>query len=314
MKITQTIAYRLLLVAIVVSMCPDTFGQSLKPVPRSVNRAARQSTSGFRQRQTATRLVRAQESDLQLPEQTALAAPSAADLDRRRSEKKQRFRQIINRLKTLQDQLQQAKAAQAMKPDEQFENPSKQPGETATPPPSADEHRESGAATSELPETEAQEPPDRPAPKSPTALDTADSSRNVPPATSLDADVSKGTLEGIDLSSDVLVEGPVDRVALADNLYRVKEYKLAMEMYAQIDVRELSDDQQFWVQFQTASCHRQLGDLKAARTASSDRRAAGIRLAGAVVYLVVEYTARSCRIGGTDQRHAGTDQHENGGV
>ena len=61
------------------------------------------------------------------------------------------------------------------------------------------------------------------------------------------------------------VDGPVDRVALGDNLFAIQEYRLALESYLQVDVRKLPRDHRFWVQYQVAACHRHLNDLPAAR-------------------------------------------------
>jgi hypothetical protein len=255
--IRRTMTCHLLLAAILMTICPGAPGQSLKPVPRSATRGLNQWAFGASERHTATRLVRAGESDIQLPDDSVLPAPSAADLERRREEKHRRFRQIIDRLKTLQDNLQKAKEVQATRPEEPSLMDPESPSQGSDAASNGDEPSHSAAAGTRQPEANAQQQPDSPVPSS-----TPESA--VPPS-GLDAGTDEGVVAGIDLAGDVLVDGPVDQVALADNLYRVNEYALALKIYSQVDVRQLSDDQQFWVQFQTASCHRHLGDLPAAR-------------------------------------------------
>ncbi len=263
----RTMTYHLLIFAVLVATGPVAFGQSLKPVPRSVNPARSTSSDGIQNRQTATRLVRAKESDLQLPKESALPAPSAVDLERRRGEKQQRFRQIIDRLRTLQYQLQQAKDKErqaSLLSDTPLEA-AEQASQPVEPESNADNGSRPVASEMQQPQASDQQSPGRPADELSAGSDSGEPSQNFEPSAGSEDAASSDFLEGIDLSSEVLVDGPVDRVALADNLYRVKEYKLALDIYAEVDVRQLSDDQQFWVQFQTASCHRQLGDLPAAR-------------------------------------------------
>lgn len=61
------------------------------------------------------------------------------------------------------------------------------------------------------------------------------------------------------LLEHVVVNGPIDRLGLANNLFAIGEYPLALEMYQQTTGPELSSQQQFWVEYQTASCLRHLG-------------------------------------------------------
>lgn len=263
----RIMTYHLLMFVVLVATCPVAFGQSLKPVPRSVNPARSSLSNGFQDRLTATRLVRAEESDLQLPEESALPAPSAADLERRREEKQRRFRQIIDRLRVLQDQLEKAKEKerQASPLSDTSPETAEQTSQSVEPDSNSDNGSRSVASGLQQHHASSRQTPERPAEELPARSASGQPDQTSDQPTGSDNTAGNGFLDGIDLSSDVLVDGPVDRVALADNLYRVKEYKLALEIYAQIDVRQLSDDQQFWVQFQTASCHRRLGDLPAAR-------------------------------------------------
>jgi len=56
-----------------------------------------------------------------------------------------------------------------------------------------------------------------------------------------------------------VVEGPIDRIGLANNLYAVGEYRLAMDMYENATAGDLSAQQQIWAEYQTANCLRRLG-------------------------------------------------------
>lgn len=62
------------------------------------------------------------------------------------------------------------------------------------------------------------------------------------------------------LLENVVVNGPIDRLGLANNLFAVGEYPLALEMYQQTTGPELSSQQQFWVEYQIASCLHHLGN------------------------------------------------------
>ncbi len=62
------------------------------------------------------------------------------------------------------------------------------------------------------------------------------------------------------LLDNVVVDGPIDRLGLANNLFAVKEYPLALEMYEQTTGPELSSQQQIWAEYQTATCLRHLGN------------------------------------------------------
>lgn len=62
------------------------------------------------------------------------------------------------------------------------------------------------------------------------------------------------------LLENVVVDGPIDRLGLANNLFAVGEYPLALEMYQQTTGLKLSLQQQFWVEYQLANCLRRLGN------------------------------------------------------
>ncbi|MEQ9411440.1 MAG: hypothetical protein RIK87_27240 [Fuerstiella sp.] len=80
------------------------------------------------------------------------------------------------------------------------------------------------------------------------------------------------------LSAQALVNEPVDRVGLADNLYALDELQIALEMYEQVDRKALPASEQYWVAYQTASCLRRLGRIPEAQ--ERYRRLAGQTNAG----------------------------------
>ncbi len=61
------------------------------------------------------------------------------------------------------------------------------------------------------------------------------------------------------LLDNMVVEGPIDRLGLANNLFAVGEYPLALEMYQQTEGTTLTSHQHFWVKYQAANCLRRLG-------------------------------------------------------
>lgn len=60
-------------------------------------------------------------------------------------------------------------------------------------------------------------------------------------------------------SEHAVVHGTIDRLGLANNLYAVGEYELALDMYEKIDMTELTAQQQIWTDYQTANCLRRMG-------------------------------------------------------
>ena len=60
-------------------------------------------------------------------------------------------------------------------------------------------------------------------------------------------------------SEHAVVHGPIDRLGLANNLYAVGEYQLAMKMYEQTEMADLTAQQQIWTDYQMANCLRRMG-------------------------------------------------------
>jgi len=61
------------------------------------------------------------------------------------------------------------------------------------------------------------------------------------------------------LPQHAVVDGPIDRLGLANNLFAVGEYLLAKEMYEQADPAEMTAQQQIWTEYQIANCLRRTG-------------------------------------------------------
>jgi tetratricopeptide (TPR) repeat protein len=61
------------------------------------------------------------------------------------------------------------------------------------------------------------------------------------------------------MMENVVVDGPIDRLGLANNLFATGEYPMALEMYQEAAKSELTAQQHFWVEYQTANCLRRLG-------------------------------------------------------
>lgn len=60
------------------------------------------------------------------------------------------------------------------------------------------------------------------------------------------------------IRENIVVDGPIDRLGLANNLFAVGQYPLALEMYEQASAETLTPHQKFWVEYQTANCLRRL--------------------------------------------------------
>ena len=60
-------------------------------------------------------------------------------------------------------------------------------------------------------------------------------------------------------SEHVVVHGTIDRLGLANNLYAVGDYELALNMYEKIDMTDLTAQQQIWTEYQMANCLRRMG-------------------------------------------------------
>ena len=73
-----------------------------------------------------------------------------------------------------------------------------------------------------------------------------------------------------DLDSSMLdqikiMNGPIDRLSLANNLFASGNIELALEVYKHIDTRQLSPLDKSWLAYQIAGCHRLLGSRDSAK-------------------------------------------------
>ncbi|MCP4171370.1 MAG: hypothetical protein GY758_11425 [Fuerstiella sp.] len=80
------------------------------------------------------------------------------------------------------------------------------------------------------------------------------------------------------INAEGIVDGPVDRIGLADSLYSLSELDLALEMYGKVDLQHVPQSERFWVSFQRASCMRKLKRIPEAQELY--RRLAGQNDAG----------------------------------
>lgn len=218
------------------TIAQDTSG--LRSVPTSVARSLEAAGQADPSTSPAPLLV--------MPKADPAPAPSGrhqffspTSPDRRRSEKTMRYGEVQQALQNL---LQEWEQSQASEPAPQQTN-----DDEGTPKPVADDERQPDPTATTSSETD-------PTSTQPEESDSAEMSAE-----------DREALSRLNFPDDTLVDGPVDRVALADNLYAMGAFPLAMEMYSRVEMEQLPAPQQFWVQFQFASCHRQLGDLPAAK-------------------------------------------------
>ncbi|WP_145944215.1 hypothetical protein [Fuerstiella marisgermanici] len=179
-------------------------------------------------------------------------------IDRRKRERDAQFRQLQLQLERLKERL-------------------------AVPPPSVDTPNTVQIPPPEVPPTTQQESPTNVEPQGtqPPESDAADE-------VELDSDPTSASPPTIapkpssvfadSLAAQALVKGPVDRVGLADNLYALDELQIALEMYQQVDLKEVPVSERFWITYQTASCFRRLKKLPEAQ--ETYRRLAGRSDAG----------------------------------
>lgn len=76
------------------------------------------------------------------------------------------------------------------------------------------------------------------------------------------------------------IEGTIDHLGLANNLFALGHFDVALDVYQQADMSTLSPQQQFWVEYQQASCLRRLG--RSAEASNRYRRLADKPEAGSL--------------------------------
>jgi hypothetical protein len=182
----------------------------------------------------------AEEVFLGLPEAPpAQAAPADLldDLQLNELDKADRVDQLQDQLKSLQRMLDRRRASQ---------QPAVMPEPT---PRTVPEPPEPG-----IPATPAHSEPEAPPSERP-----ASSAHDLLPdqLTESASDTHHGQSE---LFPEGIVQGPVDRLALADSLFAGGQVDLALQAYEEVDSSTLSGEDGLWIQYQLASCYRRLLD------------------------------------------------------
>ena len=62
----------------------------------------------------------------------------------------------------------------------------------------------------------------------------------------------------------IIMTSPVNRLRLADSLFGAGKTDAALQAYQSLDLDQLDEIDQVWIQFQIANCHRRLGDIRQA--------------------------------------------------
>ncbi len=83
-----------------------------------------------------------------------------------------------------------------------------------------------------------------------------------------------------DAPETTTVQGTIDHLRLANNLFAMGNFELALEVYAEADASTLTPQQQFWVEYQQASCLRRMG--RSAEASNRYRRLADKPEAGSL--------------------------------
>lgn len=192
---------------------------------------------------------RVPEADALLDPAPLRAAPEN-DTDIRKQQKDRRYKELQDRIRALIKK-EQGPVEERSAPTEGHEPPVT---------PSTEEHpeqtpadhggdQESGGHLEQKPKQEPEHAP---------ADDTNHADTHVAEPTLSDAhnDAAANDLSAV---GHRMVDSPIDRVSLANNLYVVGEFGLALRMYESIDGTSLSADDENWVRLQIAGCLRKLG-------------------------------------------------------
>ena len=68
------------------------------------------------------------------------------------------------------------------------------------------------------------------------------------------------------ITATTVLNSPVDRLKLADNLFAAGEHALALQMYEAIDHSKISSSDRVWLSYQQASCNRRMGKIAEAES------------------------------------------------
>lgn len=119
----------------------------------------------------------------------------------------------------------------------------------------------------ENPETETTETPSTDAAKSRKKLSDLLDALTADEATEPQAEEPETTNGPGYLSATTVLNSPVDRIKLADNLFATGETQLALTMYEAVETSDLPSDDRNWLAYQMACCHRRLGLIGEAESA-----------------------------------------------
>ena len=86
-----------------------------------------------------------------------------------------------------------------------------------------------------------------------------------PTAESLEVPPAVSTEPLIPDSATKLLVDPPDPVALADSLYRSREWAIALDTYQSAQATNPSQTELIWIRYQMATCHRKLGQFEDAQ-------------------------------------------------
>ena len=150
---------------------------------------------------------------------------------------------------------------QSTEPDQIPADPQTSHGEAHTPSEHIDAHSESHSAAHHSPvaddhqsdPTNSSIHSEHPSPHDRRAADSHDAHTPEPPTAEHQTPAARP------LSQTPIVDGAIDRLGLANNLYAIGDYLVAREMYEHTDMAELTAQQQIWAEYQIANCLRRMG-------------------------------------------------------
>jgi tetratricopeptide (TPR) repeat protein len=125
---------------------------------------------------------------------------------------------------------------------------------------------QSNSPPPELDTTETQTPAEPAAPDWDNDSGTSAAAADV--AAAVNALTATESTDGEDIQTlnlPPIIGGPIDRIALADNLFALGENLIALEMYSQVNVEFLSTADKVWVEYQSAGCLRRLNRIPEAQ-------------------------------------------------
>jgi tetratricopeptide (TPR) repeat protein len=186
---------------------------------------------------------------------------TAIQAEQRRQEKEARYQALQDRLKRLVKDWKHAgnSGSPAAKPTDQTPDTSTAPDSAQSETQPDDSQATPSNDASQAPSSTGQTPP--PATSIPSVTTPAD-----PPPTTQQ------------LPPEAIIDGPVDRISLANNLYAVGEYVIALETYSQVDRQNLTVAEIHWINYQMATCLRKLKRIPEAQ--EMYRRMAGEKTSG----------------------------------